>query len=126
MTSLADVRRGDVFLVGVKCTDADLLLGLTVALYGPHRDKMADGQIAPGGQITGALVTTPDQIPVQLVTGLVPVSVGDILQNGVSGETLVCMWSHINLDGSVLWSSAASHAVVYPVAGWIVIGHVDL
>jgi hypothetical protein len=125
MTTLADVRRGDVFLAGIRCTAADPVAGLTVALYGPHRDKMADGQITPAGVITGQLVTTPDQIPVQLVTGFAPVSAGDVLENQKDGETAVCRWSQIYPDGTVVWSSSAAHRVVYPAAGWSVIGHVD-
>jgi hypothetical protein len=125
VVTLADVRRGDVFLAGVRCTAADQAAGLTLALYGPHRDKMADAQITPAGVITGQLAATADLIPVQLVTGYAPVSVGDVMQSG-TGETAVCQWTRTGPDGTVLWSSSAGHHVVYPAAGWQVVGHVDL
>ncbi len=125
MTTLSAVRRGDVFLAGFRCTAADQVAGLTLGLYGPHRDKMADVQIDPGGTITGTLAAAADLIPVQLVTGFAPVSVGDVLQSA-AGETMVCQWTRIGPDGTVLWSSSAGHHVVYPAAGWQIIGHVDL
>ena len=127
MTTLADVRKGDVFLIGVRCTAANAQTGLTVGLYGPHRAKMADGQIAPDGTITGTLTTTPDQIPVQIVTGFAPIDIGDVLENGVTGETLVCRWSQINIDGSVVWAaSTAANGSIYPAKGWNVIDHIDI
>jgi hypothetical protein len=125
MTTLADVRRGDVFLAGIRCTAADQVTGLTVGLYGPGRSKMADGQIAPDGTITGTLAAAATLIPVQLVTGFAPVSVGDILENARTGETAVVRWSQIQADGTVLWSSSAARRVAYPAAGWTVISHVD-
>jgi hypothetical protein len=125
VTTLADVRRGDVFLLGARCSAADPVAGLTLGLYGPHRDKMADAQITPAGVITGQLAAAPALIPVQLATGFAPVSVGDVLQND-AGETVVCQWTRIGPDGTVLWSSSAGHHVVYPAAGWTVVGHVDL
>lgn len=125
MTTLADVRRGDVFLAGARCTAADQVAGLTLGLYGPHRDKMADVQITPAGAVTGALAAAPGLIAVQLVTGFAPVSVGDVLQND-AGETVVCQWTRIGPDGSVLWSSSAGHHVAYPAAGWTVVAHIDL
>jgi hypothetical protein len=125
VATLADVRRGDVFLAGARCSAADPVAGLTLGLYGPHRDKMADAQITPAGVITGQLAAAPALIPVQLVTGFAPVSVGDVLQSG-TGETLVCQWTRTSPDGTVLWSSSAGHYVVYPAAGWQVVGHVDL
>lgn len=125
MATLADVRRGDVFLAGLRCSAADQAAGLTLGLYGPHRDKMADAQITPAGVITGQLAAAPGLIPVQLVTGYAPVSVGDVLQSS-TGETMVCQWTQAGPDGTVLWSSSAGHHVVYPAAGWTVAGHVDL
>jgi hypothetical protein len=126
VTSLADVRRGDVFLAGLRCSAADQLAGLTLGLYGPHRDKMADAQITPAGVITGQLAAAPALIPVQLATGFAPVSPGDILENAQTGETAVCRYSRITPEGGVLWSSSAAGRVVYPAAGWTVIGHADL
>ena len=125
MTTLADVRRGDVFLAGARCSAVDAVAGLTLGLYGPGRDKMADVQVTPAGAVTGQLAAAPNLIPVQLVTGFAPVSVGDVMQSA-AGETVVCQWTRIGPDGAVLWSSSAGHHVVYPAAGWQVVGHVDL
>jgi hypothetical protein len=125
MATLAGVRRGDVFLIGARCSAADQVAGLTLGLYGPQRDKMADAQITPAGVITGQLADAPALIPVQLVTGYAPVSVGDVMQSG-TGETAVCQWTRTSPDGTVLWSSSAGHYVVYPAAGWQIVGHVDL
>ncbi len=126
MTALSDVRRGDVILIGARCTGADPVAGLGLALHGPDRAKMADAQIAPDGTITGTLAAAPGLIPVQLVTGYAPLGAGDVLQNSASGETLVCQWSEVRPDGAVLWSSSAGHRLVYPASGWTVVGHVDL
>jgi hypothetical protein len=126
VTTLADVRRGDVFLTGVRCSAADQAAGLTLGLYGPHRDKMADAQITPAGVITGQLAAAPALIPVQLVTGLAPLSAGEVLENAQTGETAVVRYSQIQPDGTVVWSSSVAHRVIYPAAGWTVVGHVDL
>jgi hypothetical protein len=75
--------------------------------------------------MTGQLAAAPDQVPVTVVTGFTPVSVGDVLENGQTGETAVCRYSQITADGTVQWASAASHRVIYPAQGWTVIGHVD-
>jgi hypothetical protein len=126
MPTLADIRRGDVFLAGARCTAADQVAGLTLGLYGPHRDKMADVQVTPAGAVTGQLAAAPALIPVQLVTGLTPLSAGDVMENGQTGETAVVRYSQIRPDGTVVWSSAVTPRVVYPAAGWTVIGHADL
>jgi hypothetical protein len=34
--------------------------------------------------------------------------------------------SQVSADGTVTWSSSADHRVVYPGAGWAVIGHISL
>jgi len=126
MTTLADVRRGDVFLAGVRCAAADQVTGLTLGLYGPHRDKMADAQITPAGVITGQLAAAPALIPVQLAAGFAPVSPGDVMENAQTGETAVCRWTQIQPDGTVVWSSSAARRVIYPAAGWTVIGNASL
>ena len=124
MTALSDVRKGDVFLIGVRCSAASVANGLTVGLFGPSKTKMADGVIAPDGTITGTLTTTPDLIPVQLITGYTPIDIGDVLQNDLSGETLVCRWTSIQTDGTVVWSASADHRVIYNAGGWTVVGTV--
>jgi hypothetical protein len=125
MTTLADLVVSDQFLFACQVTTKDVN-GLALALYGPGRVQAATALIAPSGAMTGQLASTPDQIPITKVTGFVPVTVGDVMQNTVSGETLVCRWSQIGNDGTVTWSSSPSHRVVYSASGWVPIGHVTL
>jgi len=125
MTTLADLQPGQQFLFACQVTALDPVAGLSLALYGPGRVEAATAVIAPTGVMTGQLAAAPDQVPVTVVTGFAPVSVGDILQNE-AGETVVCQWSQIGADGTVTWSASAGHRVAYPAAGWTVIGHADL
>jgi len=125
MTTLADLQPGQQFLFACQVTALDPVAGLSLALYGPGRTEAATAVISPQGAMTGQLAAAPDQVPVTVVTGFAPVSVGDVLQNG-GGETYVCCWSQISPDGSVTWSASADHKVTYPAAGWTVIGHVTL
>jgi len=124
MTSLADLRPGDQFLFACQVTTLDGN-GLGVALYGPARTEAATATISPAGVMSGQLAAPPDQVPVTLVTGFAPVSVGDVMENA-AGETLVARWSQISPDGTVTWSSSADHRVIYPAAGWTNIGHLTL
>lgn len=124
MTTLAGLAAGDQFLFACQVTSVDAA-GLGLALYGPGRVQAAAALIAPDGAMTGQLAAPPDQVPVTVVTGFVPVGAGDVLENAQSGETAVCRWSQIQADGTVVWSSSAAHRVVYPAAGWSVVGHVD-
>ena len=126
MTTLSEVNVGDQFLFACQVTSKDATTGIGLALYGPGRVEAATATIAPAGTMSGQLAAPPDQVPVNLVTGFAPVSVGDVMENTVTGETSLCRWSQINPDGSVIWSSSPSHRVVYPSAGWSVIGHVNL
>jgi hypothetical protein len=124
VATLADLRPGDQFLFATKVTSVDAT-GMGLALYGPGRVQAATAVIAPDGTMTGSLAAPPGQVPVTVVTGFTPVSAGDIMENGQTGETAVVRWSQIQADGTVLWSSSAAHRVVYPAAGWTVISHVD-
>lgn len=126
MTTLADLGAGDQFLFAVQVTAVDQVTGFSLALYGPGRVQAAAATISPAGVMAGQLADTPDQVPVTLVTGFVPVGVGDVLEREDTGETAVCRWSQIQPDGTVLWSSSAARRVVYPASGWSVIGHVSL
>lgn len=126
MTTLADLGQGDQFLFACQVTALDQVTGLSLALYGPGRVQAAAATISPAGVMAGQLAAAPDQVPVTLVTGFVPVSVGDVLENEQTGETAVCRWSRIQPDGTVLWASAAAGRVVYPASGWAVIAHVNL
>lgn len=125
MTTLAAVKTGDQFLFVCQVTALDVTAGMGLSLYGPGRALAATATIAPDGAMAGQLAMPPDQIPVNTVTGLAPISVGDVLTRDDSGDTFVCRWAEISEDGLVLWSASASHAVVYPAVGWTIIGHFD-
>ena len=125
MTTLADLTAGQQFLFACSVTAADQVTGISLGLYGPGRVQAATAVISPAGVMSGQLAAAPDLVPVTLVTGFAPVSVGDVME-AVSGETMVCRWSQIDADGTVTWSSSADHRVIYPAAGWNIIGHVTL
>jgi hypothetical protein len=126
MATLADLTTGEQFLFACQVTAVDPSAGISLALYGPGRVEAATATITPAGVMTGQLAATPDQVPVTIITGFAPVSVGDVLENADTGETAVCRWSQISDDGTIAWSSAATHRVIYSGSGWTVIGHVDL
>ena len=126
MTTLADLAVNDQFLFACQVTGLDVVTGLGLALYGPGRTQAATAAISPAGVMTGQLAAAPGQVPVTLVTGFAPVSVGDVMENQQTGETAVCRWSRIQPDGTVLWAAAATGRVVYPAAGWATIGHIVL
>jgi hypothetical protein len=126
VTTLADLQAGDEFLFACQVTALDGTTGISLALYGPGRVMAAAAVIAPTGVMTGQLAAAPGDVPVTVVTGFAPVSVGDVLSNDRTGETMVCRWSAIGADGAVTWSSAPVPQVTYPSAGWTVIGHVSL
>jgi hypothetical protein len=126
VTTLADLVPGQQVLFAFAVTAVDPATGISLGLYGPGRILAATAVIAPTGVMTGQLAAPPDQVPVTVVTGFVPVSVGDVLEHAETGETAVCRWSQINADGTVAWASSAAHRVVYPGEGWTVISHVSL
>jgi hypothetical protein len=126
MTTLADLGTGDEFLFACQVTGLDVVTGLSLALYGPGRVMAAAAVIAPTGVMTGQLSAAPADVPVTVVTGFAPISVGDVLSNDRTGETMVCRWSAIGPDGAVTWAAALVPQVTYPSAGWTVIGHVSL
>jgi hypothetical protein len=126
MTTLADLAAGQQFLFACQVTAVDQVTGISLALYGPGRIQAASAVISPAGAMTGQLAAAPNLVPVTIVTGFAPVSVGDVLENAATGENAVCRWSQIGADGTVTWSSATSHQVAYPAAGWTTIGHVSL
>ena len=125
MTTLADLAEGDQFLFACQVTSVDVTDGIGIALYGPDRTQAGAAVIVPDGSMTGQLAAAPDQVPVTAVTGFTPVGTGDVLVQGTSGETVVCRWSQIQADGTIVWSSSAQHQVIYPAVGWTVIAHVD-
>jgi hypothetical protein len=122
--TLADLKPGDQFLFACQVTTLDAS-GLGLALYGPGRTEAAAAVIAPSGVMTGQLAAPPGQVPVTVITGYAPVAVGDIMTSDATGETMVCRWSQIGPDGTVTWSAAPGHQVIYPARGWTVAGHAD-
>ena len=100
--------------------------GMVLSLYGPSNVLAATAKINADGSMTGQLMAPPDEVPVILVVGFIPFSVGDVLMKDASGETMVCRWSSIATDGDTTWSASENHAVIYASDGWSIIGHVDL
>jgi hypothetical protein len=125
MTTLADVKTGDQFLF-VCVTGTVDVNGIALELFGPSNVLAASAQINPDGSMAGQLMAAPDTIPVSLITGYVPFTVGDVLQKDASGETMVCCWSSIQPDGSTNWSASKKHEVIYKSDGWSIIGHINL
>jgi hypothetical protein len=125
-TTLAGLVPGSQVLFAFVVTSVDAVTGISLDLYGPGRIRAATAVISPAGVMSGQLAAPPDQVPVTVVTGFAPVSVGDVLQNQATGETMVCRWSQISADGTVTWSSSADHRVIYPAQGWTIIAHVTL
>jgi len=126
-TRLSDLGPGDVFLFICRIKSVDATTGIGLALFGPSRVKAADAVIHTDGSMTGQLTATPDRIPVNIVTGLTPINIGDVLVNDKTGETLVCRWSAVNPDGSVVWSaSPAKTSSIYQASGWTIVGQVQL
>ena len=127
MTVLSDLRHGDLFLYVARVTAVDAVTGMDLDLYGPSRTITASAHINIDGSMTGQLAAAPNETPVTTVTAkFAPVSVGDIMQNTRTGETMVCRVSRINAQGVVLWSASPNGAVMYRADDWVVLDHVDL
>jgi hypothetical protein len=126
MTTLADLTAGEQFLMACQVVAVDPVNGMTLSLFGPASAQAGTATIATTGVMSGQLLTTPDQVPVSVVTGLALLTVGDVLSNDATGETAVCRWSQISPDGIATWSSSLDHRVIYPAVGWTVIGHCNL
>ena len=126
MATLADLVPGEQFLFACQVVSVDQVAGLSLGLFGPGRVQAASAVISPAGVMSGQLAAPPDQVPVTMVTGFAPVSVGDVMQSDATGETAVCRWSQIGPDGFVTWSSSPAHQVRYPATGWTRIGFVSL
>lgn len=126
MSTLADITVGQQFLFVCQATAIDPATGMTLALYGPSNVLAATAQIDTNGAMTGQLQSSPDTIPVSIITGFTPFAVGDVIQRESSGETMVCRWSNIATDGTTTWSASEGHGVIYASDGWSVIAHIDL
>jgi hypothetical protein len=126
MTTLADLRPKQLILMIGRCIAVDAQTGMDMDLYGPGRNKVAGSHINLDGSMTAQLVAAPDQIPVSVITGALPFSVGDVLENEKTGETVVCRWSEIKPDGTAAWSSSVNRKVVYSPIGWTVVGNVTI
>lgn len=125
MATLADITVGKQFLFVCQASTIDVN-GIALELFGPSNVLAATALITPTGVMTGQLMAEPADIPVSIVSGFVPFTVGDILQKDVSGETMVCRWSSISTDGDTTWSASEGHEVIYATVGWSVINHIDL
>lgn len=124
MTTLGALTAGEEFLFACQVVSNDPVNGLSLTLYGPARQQAGTASISTTGVMSGQLAAPLDQTPVTTVTGYAPVAVGDLMQSDATGETMVARWSDISADGTVMWSAAVDHRVVYPAAGWTNIGHV--
>lgn len=124
MTTLDQLVVGEQFLFACEVTAIDVN-GMALALYGPGAVQAASAVISPAGVMSGNLAAAPDQIPVFVVTGFAPFSVGDVVQ-GDNGETMVCRWSGIDPEGIAVWSASGDHRVTYTGSGWTKIGTATL
>jgi len=126
MTTLADLQVGDQILYVGKVVSLDVVAGIGLTLWGPAAVQAATAQITPAGVMSGQLAAAPNLTPVTKVTGFAAVSVGDILENTGTGETLACRWSQIDATGTAVWSASVDHKVTFTASGWTVIGHIAL
>jgi hypothetical protein len=125
MTALADLKAGQAFMFVAQVTLIDAA-GTHLSLFGPASAAGGTALMDGNGVLTGQLTSPAAQIPVTVVTQFETVSVGDVLVNAVTGETMVARAVTVKPDGSYQWSPSASGGVVYTTSGWTVIGHVAL
>ena len=125
MTALADLTAGQAFIFVAQVTAIDTA-GVHLSLFGPASAAGGTALMDPTGVLTGQLTTPAAQIPVTVVTQFAAVSVGDVLANDTSGETVVARAVTVQADGSYLWSSSLAGGVQYRTGGWTIIGHVSL
>lgn len=125
MTALSDLQPGQAFMFVAQVTAIDQA-GTHLSLFGPASAAGGSALMDPTGVLTGQLTSPAAQIPVTVVTQFVTVSVGDVLSNNTSGETMVARIVTVQPDGSYQWSSSPAGGVVYRTAGWTIVGHVSL
>lgn len=126
MTTLADLKIGDAFVLLARVTAQDPVTGDTLTYYGPDSQPQGTMVISPAGAFSGQLAAAANLIPVQPVPGFGAVSPGDVLQNTATGETMVARLITIGPQGQYTWSAATPAHVWYSLDDWSVIGHVTL
>jgi hypothetical protein len=125
MTVLTDLQTGEQFLFVAQVAAIDAG-GYHLALFGPGSVQAASAVIDPTGAMTGTLSAPPDQVPITVVTGFAPITVGDVLSSDRTGETMVARSVWLTNQGVPMWANTPEATVPYPAAGWTVIGHVTL
>jgi hypothetical protein len=125
VTTLADLKAGQAFMFVAQVTAIDQA-GVHLSLFGPASAAGGSALMDPAGVLTGNLTSPAAQIPVTVVTQYAAVSVGDVLANDGSGETMVARAVTVQSDGSYQWSPSPAGGVVYRTAGWTIIGRVSL
>ena len=126
MTTLAGLTVGEAFILLARVAGIDGGIGMTLIFFGPDAGQQGTMVISPAGEFSGQLQADPSVIPVTTVAEMNAVSVGDVLQNAVTGETAVARQVRIRPDGSYQWASSLTAAVWYGVGGWTAIGQVSL
>jgi hypothetical protein len=125
VTALSDLTAGQAFIFIAQVTAIDAA-GVHLSLFGPASAAGGSALMDPAGVLTGQLTSPAAQIPVTVTTQFATISVGDVLSNNTSGETMVARAVQVQPDGSYQWSSSPAGGVVYRPEGWSVVGHVSL
>lgn len=121
MTTLAGVTAGQQILFACQVTAIDAA-GYHLALFGPGAVAAGTVVIDSAGVFSGGLAAAPADIPVTVVSGFAPVTVGDVMENTGNGETMVARASWVTPSGQCMWSPAPAGGVAYPADGWQKIG----
>jgi hypothetical protein len=122
---LSALTAGQAFMFVAQVTSIDAA-GTHLSLFGPANAAGGTALMDGSGVLTGQLTTAASAIPVTVVTQFQTVAAGDVLQNSVTGETVVARWVAVQADGTYQWSSSPAGGVVYKTSGWTIIGHVSL
>ena len=126
MTTLADLSVGDAFVLLSRVAALDQVAGMTLIFFGPDRQPQGQLVVSPAGVISGQLVNPANQTPVNPVTHFRVVSVGSVLVNQRTGETMVVRQVSIQPDGTYQWSPSLTQPVWYTIDGWQLVGNVNL
>lgn len=123
---LSDLKVGDAIVLVARVTATDPVAGDTLTYFGPNSQAQGTMTISPAGVFSGQLAAAATATPVQPLPEFSAVSAGDVLANGVTGETMVARSVRVMPDGSYQWSASLQAQVWYPASNWSVIGHVAL